>query len=496
MRIKTSVLCSKCAQIRAWLAQNWARLNIVNQTFEHTFNHYDDSRHLKQSASGGCHLCTLFLHNFDRKIVHSQTVRVADRGKALSEITYGRQVRITAYNKGASGCVLLPLLIIPNSEPISGGTTPLRPVSYFRPTQKEDLFVSLSSTNISTTSVAAANLAKKWIADCTKSHQKCAKSKSSSLPTRLVDVRSLSKAGKVRLLETQSIPSNSGIQYTALSYCWGLTPTFKLTESTWEALSSGVAIKVLPRTMQDAINFTRDINVDWLWIDSLCIFQDSQEDWNREALTMRQVCRDASLVIAALGAASGDEGLFAIRDPLLYSPCFLFQTEQGEDIHGGQDSTLGLVMDAWPLHQRGWVMQERILASRTLNFGPYLIWQCQEKLADEYDILARNRRGFNTYKRFSDLVIDGGTYDMTSTERDEAILDSWTGIALDYTSGILSVASDRPIAISGIISAIRRRTGWTNLAGLWKPFLWRQVLWEKAFDAAPESRECTSLQPT
>jgi hypothetical protein len=193
MRIKTSLLCSKCAQMR---------LNIVNQTFEHTFNHYDDSRHLKQSASGGCHLCTLFLHNFDRKIVHSQTVRVADRGKALSEITYGRQFRITAYNKGTSGCVLLPLLIIPNSKPISGGTTPLRPVSYFRPTQKEDLFVSLSSTNISTTSVAAANLAKKWIADCTKSHQKCAKSKSSSLPTRLVDVRSLSKARKVRLLET------------------------------------------------------------------------------------------------------------------------------------------------------------------------------------------------------------------------------------------------------------------------------------------------------
>jgi hypothetical protein len=139
----------------------------------------------------------------------------------------------------------------------------------------------------------------------------------------------------------------------------GLTLTFKLTNSTWEALSSGVAIEILPRTMQDAINFTRDINVDWLWIDSLCIFQDSQEDWNREALTMRQVYRDAFLVIAALGAASGDEGLFAIRDPLLYSPCFLFQTEQGEDIDGGQVSTLGLVMDAWPLHQRGWVVQER-----------------------------------------------------------------------------------------------------------------------------------------
>jgi hypothetical protein len=72
MTIKTSMLCSKCSQIRAWLAKHWAKLKIVNQTFEHIFNHYDDSRHLKQSAHSGCHLCTLFLNNFDRKMVHSQ----------------------------------------------------------------------------------------------------------------------------------------------------------------------------------------------------------------------------------------------------------------------------------------------------------------------------------------------------------------------------------------------------------------------------------------
>jgi hypothetical protein len=143
-------------------------------------------------------------------------------------------------------------------------------------------------------------------------------------------------------------------------------------------------------------------------------------------------------------------------------------------------------------------MQERVLASRTLNFGPYLIWQCQEKLADEYNIIARStyKMGFGLNKRFSDLVLGGGTYNMSSTERDEAILGTWTGIASDYTSGILTVATDRLIAISGIISAIHRRTGWTNLAGLWKPFLWKQVLWEKAFDAVPESREPTGLQPS
>ncbi|KAH8588008.1 heterokaryon incompatibility protein-domain-containing protein, partial [Bisporella sp. PMI_857] len=299
--------------------------------------------------------------------------------------------------------------------------------------------------------------AKEWIAECKKFHPKCAKPKYSSLPTRLVDVLSLSKAGKVKVVETQKISIDSGIQYVALSYCWGLTPTFKLEKSTRQALLSGVAMEILPRTLQDAIKFTRNINLDWLWVDSLCIIQDSQEDWNHEALTMRQVYQDSFLTVAALGGAS----------------------KQGENICGGQDSTIGLALDAWPLHQRGWVMQERVLASRTLNFGPYLIWQCQEKLADEYNIIARSlyKMGFELNKH-------------------EAILGTWTEIAYDYTSGTLTVATDRLLAISGIISAIHRRTGWTNLAGLWKPFLWKQVLWEKAFDAVPESREHTGLQPS
>jgi hypothetical protein len=225
VQIKTSVLCSKCEPIRAWLAEHWSRLKIVNQTFEQIFNHYDDSRHLEQSALSGCHLCTLFWHNFDPKMRHSRASRLAEREKLLSEIWNGRQVQITAYNKGSSGCVLCPSLSIPDSESVRGEPTPLRSSSYFKPNQKGDSPISLSSTHVSTTSLAATNLAKEWIPECTKSHPKCAKGKCSSLPTRLVDVLSLSKVGKVRIIETHSISSD--IQYVALSYCWGFETGFQ-----------------------------------------------------------------------------------------------------------------------------------------------------------------------------------------------------------------------------------------------------------------------------
>jgi hypothetical protein len=367
------------------------------------------------------------------------------------------------------------------------------PPRIFRPHQKGDSPTSLSSTDVSTTSLAATNIAKEWIAECTKSHPKCAQGKSSRLPTRLVDVLSLSKVGKVRIVETHSLSSD--IQYVALSSRWDIKPTFRLTTSTREAPTSIVAIENLPRTIQDAINFTRNINLEWLRIDSLCIIQDSKEDWSRESLTMREVYQGSLITIAALGASSSEEGLFALRDPLLYSPCFLFQTKQGEDIYGGQDSRIACVLDdAWPLHQRGWLTQERILRSRTLKFGPYLIWECREKIIDEYNINAgiRPMGVFGMIGQFYDFVTSGRIHS-TPTERDEAILRIWDELVVSYSQGALTVMTDRLVAISEIIVAIQKRTGWTNLAGLWEPFLWKQLLWRKSLDA---SREPTRLLPS
>jgi Heterokaryon incompatibility protein (HET) len=472
--------------------EHWARLTIGNQTFKQIFNHYDDSQHLEQSALNGFHLCTLFWRNFDPKM-NLRFSRLAERNELLSEIWNGRQVQITAYDKGSSGCVLSPSLSILDSRSIRGEPTPLGPSAYFRSHQKGDPPTSLSSTDVSTTSLAATNLPKEWIAECTKLHPKCAQGKSSRLPTRLVDVLCLSKVGKVRIVETHSLSSD--IQYVELSYCWGLKPTFRLTTSTWEASKSIVAIENLPRTIQDAINFTRNINLEWLWIDSLCIIQDSREDWSRESLTMREVYQGFFIKIAALGVSSSEEGLFALRDPLLYSPCFLFQTKQGENIYGGQDSRFACVLDdAWPLHQRGWVTQERILPSKTLKFGPYLIWECRGKIIYEYNVNAgiRSMGGFGMIGQFYDFVTSGRMHS-TPTERDEAILRIWDELVVSYSQAALTAMTNRLVAISEIIVAIPKRTGWTNLAGLWEPFLWKQLLWRKSLDP---SREPTRLLPS
>jgi hypothetical protein len=53
--------------------------------------------------------------------------------------------------------------------------------------------------------------------------------------------------------------------------------------------------------------------VRWLWIDSLCIIQDSREDWQREAPMMCDVYQNAFLNISADHAVDARGGCFRNR---------------------------------------------------------------------------------------------------------------------------------------------------------------------------------------
>jgi hypothetical protein len=52
------------------------------------------------------------------------------------------------------------------------------------------------------------------------------------------------------------------------------------------------------------------------WIDSLCIIQESVEDWLAESVMMGKVYRNATLCIAASGLENAEGGLFRTRDPV------------------------------------------------------------------------------------------------------------------------------------------------------------------------------------
>ena len=128
----------------------------------------------------------------------------------------------------------------------------------------------------------------------------------------------------------------------------------------------------LPRTIQDAIVFTRAMGVKYLWVDALCILQAKgprdkvhKADWLHEASRFGHYYQNSVLTLAATGASSSDQGLFlprpglsAPKEPLIY--------QEISSSRSVNEVVIRLMFPSWhkeikhsPLLQRGWAIQER-----------------------------------------------------------------------------------------------------------------------------------------
>lgn len=76
------------------------------------------------------------------------------------------------------------------------------------------------------------------------------------------------------------------VTHVTLSHCWGSSLPYQLTMQTIAVLKSDgmLPLSQLGRTFQEAIEVTRRLGVSYIWIDCLCIIQDSVEDWERESV--------------------------------------------------------------------------------------------------------------------------------------------------------------------------------------------------------------------
>jgi hypothetical protein len=82
-------------------------------------------------------------------------------------------------------------------------------------------------------------------------------------------------------------------------------------KSTYMNLQKAVQFSSLPRTFREAIAITRALGIAYLWVDSLCIIQDDDDDWRAESAKMGFVYEQAYCTIAATAASDGSQGCFA-----------------------------------------------------------------------------------------------------------------------------------------------------------------------------------------
>ncbi|KAH0541569.1 hypothetical protein FGG08_003981 [Glutinoglossum americanum] len=475
--VEPSILCSECRPVRSWLQEH--ATNDGYQNFSQSFDHYETGIALEKSYAEGCHLCTLiWLSAIERvsMIEGGGTLTIAEleeKWKAgFSELRTARNVMVTISTPGEDNHLAIFILettLELSGKQIKGCFIELSQNPPYAPRSAQPKIANLAtlaSCSISTSSEATWQLVMGLIEECIHSHDNCKEQGNfkSVLPTRLLNVDDPQRP-RVVVTATDSVEG----PYLALSYCWGGTSGFKMTTSTFDTLKSGVPLRNLSKTIQDAIQITRKLGFRWLWVDSLCIIQDSTDDWIRESASMVDVYQNCFVTIAALGAPDSDSGLFGQRDPLMNKGCWMLNQKRGA-IYAHSSQLLHYYFVARfeqsALHKRGWVMQERLLSPRTLNFGTSFAWECREKLFDEFS-----------------TGIQAGTPSMkgefmTIDPLDVDFYHFWHEMLYQYSKAGLSVGSDRLIALTGVIQAIERRTGWKNIAGLWEPAMVQQLLWQ------------------
>ncbi|TVY39874.1 hypothetical protein LSUB1_G005033 [Lachnellula subtilissima] len=327
----------------------------------------------------------------------------------------------------------------------------------------------------STGSTKSLAWAKKKLKNCRDLHPKmCGAKNATTLPTRLL---SITDSG-TRLCNSAGL--NETPQYATLSHCWGSIEMFKLLKENVDSFQEQLPVEKLCKTFQDAITVTRSLGLHLLWIDSLCIFQDNEEDWRQEASLMSEVYANAVVTIAAAGAKDGSVGLFSERDVLRESKHYVkIPTDDHKIYELKENRLIERCLERTCLKSRGWCFQERFLTERTLHFTKnQIVFECNITSTCESEPQALLPR---------DLEIDNAK---RITPNDKLLPEFWYKAVCVYSSAQLTFSEDKLIAISGVARHIQSMSGDEYIAGLWRKDIEMQLCWRvdrERFDSASPS---------
>ena len=384
----------------------------------------------------------------------------------------------------------------------------------------------------------------RWLRHCNGNHARCKPQVAQvTLPTRVLDVFHRTMFGsekKVSVVETAKIKG----KYIALSHCWGTSSRLMATKASFPGLKKGIDISALPKTFQEAIQITRRLGVQYLWIDCLCIIQDDPQDWEREAATMATVYRDAYLTISASASSDSYTGCFPQRTTDSYiSPGTAslgyttpreasgpnhaeasYQLSSGGGkrmkVHMFEEWLPGSVFNAaqktpigtfgrrydpianQPLSTRGWTLQERLLSPRTIHYASdQTYYECETEVRSEdgfqFPDMTFNMATLITTQRIPwaqhGLLKGGGMSFIAGQDAGGKgstgirWKGGWLSVIEDFSRRRLTKGTDKLPAMAGVARVLAQETGDTYLAGLWMQHIhedlcWRVYAQEENFD--------------
>ncbi|TGO69843.1 hypothetical protein BOTNAR_0006g00300 [Botryotinia narcissicola] len=198
----------------------------------------------------------------------------------------------------------------------------------------------------------------------------------------------------------------------------------------------------LPLTLKDAIEVTRRMGLKYLWVDSICILQGSddaaQADWLLESSRMRDYYKCCDFCIAADDASSDEDGFLSIKRtqrakvPVSMSlahwrradSCVIYLQA---DLNPGLRTTFGLFKNTFFLHA---------LYTTDMN-------------------------------KFSGIANFGGS---PSRMR-------WYSLVNEYAARALTFETNRLFTLAALVQEIEAQSGVTYWVGIWAEDAHADLLW-------------------
>lgn len=329
-----------------------------------------------------------------------------------------------------------------------------------------------------------------WLRECLETHHSCPKAASGQMPTRVIEI-----------LDNGMLALRSGFKqgsYMALSYCWGGPQTFSTSNSNLRSMSTSFPVSSLPQTLQDAVELARTLDCEYIWIDSLCIIQDSPADKDEEIPKMLSYYKNAFITIAA-GGNTCHRGFLQphsqcsehVENPLpkdlLDMPC-VDRTGKTVRMFFRKGSPYRYSLE--PITRRGWTFQERALSPRMVMFGARTIWQCNEKFVcdggvEDWTVDPRTMKQRHLEQSLRKASLNTVAFqrpglDVTASEINlplSSIYKIWREAVEAYSWRDMSLPEDKLPAISALAIEFATVVSDDYLAGIWAKDLLRGLLW-------------------
>jgi hypothetical protein len=274
-------------------------------------------------------------------------------------------------------------------------------------------------------------------------------------PTRVIDVGPSDGSQLPRLLLTQGCRG----KYVTLSHCWG-SPDWNILRTTKDTIQPHLKVlqyENMSQTYRDAVTVTRAVGIQYLWIDSLCIIQDDNTDWERESNIMGLIYERAYLTIAASAIEKSIDGLFLPRPaqpPVIELPYINISGEKEGSVFIAarpqypKPARPDMALSA--LSGRAWATQEWILSRRIVHYMETgLIWTCKRVTRDE----------------------------MGSNSKADETKPDWDIIIDKYSKRQLTYEKDRLVALQGLANEMKKRRLDRYIYGMWTGDFPSQLSW-------------------